>query len=229
MSDTPKKQKRGRNQRQKQIPEKESARIVPAYFDLNTDFVPLAVCDSTGNFLCLLNNKPHQPYQKPAVAFCKINPALHYLLANLKTAQSFLLLQTQQLSASLPEYFDRIGVEYECDMAFQLETSSVAFRNWLAAHPNRPLLISGIGIMDSAHRTSRLNLDLTLPSTSEHDYSKNFSPLFFEPLQIAICAYNDAITMLFEHSYLVFPVHFLHELASVLLHIKKPEIQVFDI
>ena len=216
-----KKGKSGRNRQQEQTPEKESACIVQPCFVLNSAFATLAVHDSTGNFLGLLNSKPHQAYQKPAVAFCKTTPALHPLLVGLKTAQSFLFLQVQQLSANLPDEYYSLSVEYECNMEFPDAQDPEAFRNWFAAHPNRPLLVSGIRIADSHYKASLLNLDLTLAPTYEHDFSKNFSPRFFEPLQIAILAYNDMVTLLLEHGLLVCSVFFLNEHATKFLLSEK--------
>lgn len=228
MSEKITKQKPARNQQPKQDRREEYVRTLLDDFALCTDFGPLLLCDNTGNILCLLNNKAHLPYQKPALLLCKTIPALHYLLAGLKTAQTCLFLHTQWLSAILPEKYHCIGVEFACDMEFPDLDSILAFQKWQQAHTAVPLLVHGIGIVDAAYKTCRLNLDLTLSHASKPDYAKVFTYRFFEPLIIAIQSYNDVVNEWYKAGFTVIPANFVDCLAGLSRYFSTQNIPEFD-
>lgn len=230
MSEKTKKQNTSHNQQPKQDRAEKSVRTVLDDSVLSTEFGPLLLCGNTGKPLFLLYNRPHLPYQRHALPFCKTIPELHPLLAGLKTAQSFLFLQTQLLSAILPEEYHSICVEFACDMAFPEIESVAAFRKWKPEHPDLPMTVDGIGIVDIKGRVCRLHLDLTFAHSSRAvDYSKCFSYRFYEPLLVAIRAYNDVVLELHKTGFTVFPANFADCLSGVSDHFGMKGVPVVDI
>lgn len=213
---------------QTQAREMETVHTEP-FFDPNTAFSPIVLCNNTGKPLCLLNNNPHQEYRKPALSFCKTNPSLHCLLAGLKTAQTFLFLQAQQLSATLPEKFEGVGITFECCMLFPELPPERAFQGWLALNKSRPLLVGGIELADNQGKILLLNLDLSRLHGSEQPLETSLSPCFFEPLQIAAKAYNGAVAMLFDAGFLVIPAHLFGDFFVLEPLLRKTDLPIFDI
>ncbi len=183
----------------------------------NTVFSPLLVCDKKEKLLFLLNSKPHLPYQKPALPCCKKDPSLHHILRCLKTAQTFLFLQTQALEELLPRKLPHVLLAYSYNIKHGHLPTPQAFQVWCQeTRGSLPLLIEGISLEDDTGRTCHLDLNLSLHPLSLFDYSKTLPIHVLEPLRLAIVSYNESIAECFAHGLDIIPFYILDELAGLL-------------
>ena len=181
---------------------------------LNMHLGELVLFDKSGKPLCLLRNNPLERYKKQKLPWFGTAQIPHHLLAHLKTAHCFALLQAQLLSASLPSGDLEIYVVYESDMENPDDSSTVAFRKWCKAHPGSPLLISGVSILGPDNIPGYLDLSLSYKNPPGPDYSKVLNLSFFAPLLVAIRCYNDIVEELLRHGFPVISVLALDELAA---------------
>ena len=194
MPKTSKKQTTSRTGPQSQAPASAPCNTPFDIHDVAIQIPSLAVCDKQGSLLCLLDNKPLLPYQKPAVPFCGIVHDAHHLLARLKTAHSFLFLTLQYASVTLPKKFRTVYEIFACTVAYPGMVPTEAALSWMRQRPEKPILVERIGLIDEQDQLCLLDLNLTLVPSSPVDYSNALSRRFFEPLLAAIQEYNAILT-----------------------------------